>query len=66
MYTEASANNKIKMFKPATEYLKEYRECSKRTEMRKSISSPINEEEDYQFCKKYYKLYIAKLVSDLI
>ena len=55
------------MFKPATEYLKEYREClKKRTEMRKSISSPINEEEDYQFCKKYYKLYVAKLVSDLI
>lgn len=54
------------MFKPAPEYLKEYREClKKRTAMRRSMHLPMNTNEDYQFCKKYYKLYVAKLVSDL-
>ena len=54
------------MFRPAAEYLKDYRDClQKRAELRKSLGLPINNNEDYQFCKKYYKLYVAKLVMDL-
>lgn len=55
------------MFEPAAKYLQDYRECrKKRTELRKSLQLPKNDEEDYQFCKKYYKLYVVKLVIDLL
>ena len=55
------------MFEPAAKYLQDYRECRRRrAEFRTSLQLPKNEEEDYQFCKKYYNLYVAKLVSDLL
>ena len=61
------SKEKERMFEPAAKYLRDYRECRKRrAELRKSLQLPMNEKEDYRFCKKYYKLYVAKLVSDLL
>ena len=60
-------DTKKQMFKPATVYLQQYREClKKRNELRKSLLLPQDGEEDQKFCKKYYRLYVAKLVSDLL
>ena len=52
---------------PAPTYLKQYRECLKeREKLRDSLSVGSNEKEDSKFCKKYYKLYVAKLITDLM
>lgn len=55
------------MFSPAAIYLEQYRKCRKeQAQLRESLALPKNEQEEHRFCKKYYKLYVAKLVSDLI
>ena len=55
------------MFSPARVYLEQYRKCrSDQAKLRKSLALPKDEQEEHRFCKKYYKLYIAKLVSDLL
>ena len=55
------------MFSPAQIYLQQYRECrEKQAELRKSLGCPKDENEEHKFCSEFYKLYIAKLVTDLL
>lgn len=55
------------MFSPALIYLEQYRKCRRdQAKLRKSFALPKDENEEHRFCKKYYKLYIAKLVFDLL
>lgn len=55
------------MFSPSVVHLHQYRQClRKQAELRKSIALPKNQEEDHEFCKKYYELYVAKLLFDLL
>ena len=50
------------MLRPAASYLKEYRVClKKQRDFREQIGLPKNDEEDREFSKKYYELYVAKL-----
>lgn len=52
---------------PAAVYLSQYRDCRKKqAELRRSLALPKDEKEEHAFCKKYYKLYVAKLVSDFL
>lgn len=54
------------MLSPAAVYLTQYRECRKKqAKLRKSLALPKDDTEEHAFCKKYYKLYVAKLVSDI-
>jgi len=55
------------MFSPSAVHLKQYREClRKQAELRESLALPKNDKEDYEFCKKYYELYKAKLFLGLL